>query len=182
MADNAALPVLFLTAFLAISPLTAANLGKGVPIPANPPMVVVDLDGGAVDFRQRVLAPVGEKGATLVVFWGSWCEPCIHEIPVINELEKFYGPKGLKVIGLGLDIGGETLDTIAGARVKHQINYPVLFDKDGAVRKAFGISILPAVTLIDGDGVVQWVNKGLPRDINQKIKAALTPREERAAE
>ena len=182
MAENVVLPVLLLTAFLAISPLTAANLGQGVPIPEDPPLAVADLDGGVVDFRQRVLVPAGQVGATLVVFWGTWCEPCIHEIPVINGLEEFYGPRGLRVIGLGLDIAGDTLDRIAAASVKHQIKYPILFDKDGSVRKAFGINILPAVTLIDGDGVVQWVEKGLPRDINKRIQTALKPRENRGAE
>lgn len=182
MADNAVLPVLFLTTILAIFPLNAADLGKGTPISAAPPLSVVDLEGRSLDFRDRVLVPAGETGATLVVFWGTWCEPCIHEIPVINELEKFYGPKGLRIIGLGLDIGGDTVDSIAAAATRHKIRYPVLYDRDGAVRKAFGISVLPAVTMIGGDGVVQWVGKGLPRDINHRIKAALEPREERAAE
>src|SRR5437879_12406798 len=34
----------------------------------------------------------------LVTFWATWCEPCRHEYPMLNELAKQYAPQGLKVV------------------------------------------------------------------------------------
>ena len=39
----------------------------------------------------------------LVNFWATWCEPCRYEFPMLNELARAYGPRGLQVLGVSLD-------------------------------------------------------------------------------
>jgi cytochrome c biogenesis protein CcmG/thiol:disulfide interchange protein DsbE len=44
------------------------------------------------------------RGKPVVVnFWATWCEPCRYEYPMIVELAKEYGPKGLVVVGVTFD-------------------------------------------------------------------------------
>ena len=45
----------------------------------------------------------------LVNFWATWCEPCRHEYPMLNELAKQYEPQGLKVVGVNLDEDGDLI-------------------------------------------------------------------------
>ena len=45
----------------------------------------------------------------LVNFWATWCEPCRHEYPMLNELAKQYGPQGLKVVGVSMDDDGDLI-------------------------------------------------------------------------
>jgi len=45
----------------------------------------------------------------LVNFWATWCEPCRHEYPMLNELAKQYAPQGLKVIGVSMDDDGDLI-------------------------------------------------------------------------
>src|SRR5882672_7579470 len=45
----------------------------------------------------------------LVTFWATWCEPCRHEYPMLNELAKQYAPQGLKVVGVSLDDDGDLI-------------------------------------------------------------------------
>jgi thiol-disulfide isomerase/thioredoxin len=45
----------------------------------------------------------------LVNFWATWCEPCRHEYPMLNELAKQYAPQGLKVVGVNLDDDGDLI-------------------------------------------------------------------------
>lgn len=42
-----------------------------------------------------------EKGTVyLVEFWGTWCSPCIKNIPHLSELQNKYASDGLVVIGV----------------------------------------------------------------------------------
>src|SRR2546425_11433673 len=45
----------------------------------------------------------------LVNFWATWCEPCRHEYPMLNELAKQYVPQGLRVVGVSLDDDGDLI-------------------------------------------------------------------------
>jgi len=45
----------------------------------------------------------------LVNFWATWCEPCRHEYPMLNELAKQYAPQGLRVVGVSLDDDGDLI-------------------------------------------------------------------------
>jgi thiol-disulfide isomerase/thioredoxin len=47
--------------------------------------------------------------ALLVNFWATWCEPCRDEYPMLNELAKEYGPKGLQVVGVSMDDDGDLI-------------------------------------------------------------------------
>ena len=47
--------------------------------------------------------------ALLVNFWATWCEPCRDEYPMLNELAKQYGPKGLEVVGVSMDDDGDLI-------------------------------------------------------------------------
>jgi thiol-disulfide isomerase/thioredoxin len=58
---------------------------------------LVDLTG----YRKIVAEHRGQP--LLVSFWATWCEPCQAEFPLINQLARKYGPKGLAVVGISLD-------------------------------------------------------------------------------
>ena len=44
---------------------------------------------------------LGEGGATMLVFFATWCPHCQDEVPIISELEGEYGD--LRVIMAGID-------------------------------------------------------------------------------
>ncbi len=39
----------------------------------------------------------------LVDFWASWCEPCRHSFPWLNEMQAKYADRGLVIIGVNVD-------------------------------------------------------------------------------
>ncbi len=57
----------------------------------------------------------------LVNFWGTWCPPCLLEIPLLAQAQKTYGDRGLQVIGPAMD----SADAVRGFRDKAQLPYPV---------------------------------------------------------
>ncbi len=161
------------------NPAETPASGKAVPLPAG--TMVVDLEDRPIDLRRVILpeAQDGEgSGAALLVFWAAWCQPCIHEIPVLNEFHRFYGKRGLRIVSLGIKYGGGNLDDLREAATRHNVGYPVFFDHEGTVEKAFGIEALPTTVLIDDEGTVIWVGPSLPSNMNDLIKKALGPGED----
>ncbi|HEY0429626.1 MAG TPA: TlpA disulfide reductase family protein [Pyrinomonadaceae bacterium] len=46
------------------------------------------------------------KGKVVVLdFWATYCEPCLREIPHLNQLQARYGAENLQIVGL--HVGGE---------------------------------------------------------------------------
>ena len=170
------------TAIAACALLTSLPARAGVKIGEAAPVAsltgILDMQGQPQDAARTLIAapdPAGPKGATLLVFWASWCHPCVGEIPVLNELHRFYGKRGLRVIGLGVRQGGETIQGIRKAAQDHGVTYPVLFDSEGKGQDLFGVGALPTAVLLSGAGVVLWNGPTLPEDISTKIAAAIGP-------
>lgn len=63
---------------------------------------VVDLDGNEV--TAEVFA---DYDLTVVNIWGTFCGPCINEMPVLGELAEEYAEKNVQFIGLV----GDAIDT-----------------------------------------------------------------------
>lgn len=93
------------------------------------------------------------KGTPVVVnIWGSWCPPCEAEAPELAEIsEELEG----EVQFLGVDI----LDARKPARsfiLKHDWQYPSIFDPRGAIRDGLGYVGQPITLLYDRDGELAW--------------------------
>jgi thiol-disulfide isomerase/thioredoxin len=70
-------------------------------VPADPK--VIDAQGYQKIVQQHRGKPL------LMTFWATWCEPCRDEYPMLNELAKQYGPKGLQVVGVDFDDEGDLI-------------------------------------------------------------------------
>jgi thiol-disulfide isomerase/thioredoxin len=84
--------------------LLAAFSATGAPqakAPADPK--VIDAQG-----YQRIVQQHRGK-PLLMTFWATWCEPCRDEYPMLNDLAKAYGPKGLQVVGVDFDDEGDLI-------------------------------------------------------------------------
>jgi thiol-disulfide isomerase/thioredoxin len=80
----------------------------------------------------------------LVNFWATWCEPCRHEYPMLNELAKQYAPQGLKVVGVSLDDDGDLI-LIRRFLARYNPVFPNYRKKAGS-EAAFREGVLPGWT------------------------------------
>ncbi|MGC2672297.1 MAG: TlpA disulfide reductase family protein [Candidatus Acidiferrum sp.] len=94
---NAVAALLLIAAGTALTPLAAPQSRE----PHDPKMI--DAQG-----FQKILEHYRGK-ALLVNFWATWCEPCRDEYPMLNELAKEYGTKGLQVVGVSMDDDGDLI-------------------------------------------------------------------------
>jgi len=113
----------------------------------NPPAQDFSLQ----DLNNRTVRLSDYSGKVIILnFFATWCPPCKAEIPYFIELLDEYGDKGLAVIGVSLDEGGQS--KVRDFVKDMGINYPVLMN-DGLVDKQFGpIRSIPATFIIDKKG------------------------------
>jgi thiol-disulfide isomerase/thioredoxin len=70
----------------------------------NPPAKPNTADPAVIDLHDYQKLLETHRGKPLLVnFWATWCEPCRDEFPMLNELARAYGPRGLQVLGVSLD-------------------------------------------------------------------------------
>jgi len=135
----------------------------------RPEFSLEDLDGN--------MRSITEWDGKVVVlnFWGSWCPPCVHEIPMFMALQDEYGEQGLQFVGVALD----RLEDARAFYEELEVNYPsmvgvheptVIGEKYGNER-----GTLPYTVIIDRDGrIVERFDREVTREqIEPKIREYL---------
>ena len=111
-------------------------------------------------FAQQLPDPDGKshalaqwQGKPLVVnFWATWCPPCVDEMPELSALQTELAPKGVQIIGIGIDSPSNIREFAA----KYKIAYPLFVAgmTGTELSRQFGNQNggLPFTALIDKDG------------------------------
>jgi peroxiredoxin len=162
---------------LGAAALLAANagrLGTALLSAAPAPLTTVSatrvvFPGGALqpgqpapDFTLSALdgAPVrlaDYRGQTVLInFWASWCLPCREEMPLLNEAHSGGRLVVIGVNALNLDEERDARDFVA----EMGVSFPIAFDADGAVQRAYSVRGLPTSFVVGPDGVVQSLQIG----------------------
>jgi thiol-disulfide isomerase/thioredoxin len=106
-----------------------------------------DIDGNKYTFKDCSK----DKKATLIIFWASWCGPCIAEIPHLQNLYEKYKDK-VSFVSLSVD---ENKSNWISAVKKYRLAWPSLAgfpESSTKVIDVFGISAVPSFLVVDNQG------------------------------
>ncbi len=108
----------------------------------------------------------------VVTFMAAWCGPCIDELPALDKSYKKYKEKGLKLIGISIDLEGpRAMQPIID---KLQVSFPVYWYGDPAVQK-FSLFAIPMIFLVkDGQVVEKLPGRRSEKALNKKIREFLS--------
>lgn len=118
---------------------------------------VLALGTKAPDFRLKNLK--GEwvslsdfEGMTVLIdFWGTWCKPCIREIPELNALHESMAGEDFVILAISAhESNEEAVDLMAE---KKEIRYTVL-EKGEEVAEKYHIDSYPTLVLVDASGKI----------------------------
>lgn len=108
-----------------------------------------DVQATGLDGRVHSLSSLlhGKK-LLLVDFWASWCVPCRKSIPLIKAIYDRYRDLGLAVVSISTDTNEKAWKR---ATADEQMPWTQL-RCDEKVKKAFDVTYIPSVFLIDNQG------------------------------
>ena len=90
-------------------------------------------------------------------FWASWCTPCKHSFPWLNQMQERYGEDGLKVIAINVD-----KEKANAAKFLERVpaTFDIAYDPEGEVADLYSLKVMPSSYLIDRDGNLIHAHKG----------------------
>lgn len=136
----------------------AAEVGQPAPTLALPGLTApVDL----LALKGRVV---------LVDFWASWCTPCRHSFPWLNDMQARYGARGLQVLAVNVDRQRADADKFLAAV---PARFTVAFDAQGDTPKRFNVKAMPSSVLVGADGLVLQQHAGFRDDDKAGLEAAI---------
>lgn len=115
----------------------------------------------------------------LLDFWGSWCGPCIAEIPDLIQLydsyhaARFTDGDGFEIFSVGIESNRERwFQTIQYEGMKWQYHISDQQNFDSPIARQYGVRYIPAHFLIDPKGRIITVNQPLA-DVDKILKDRL---------
>ncbi len=87
----------------------------------------------------------------LLNFWATWCQPCVQEVPSLDELSRDLAPKGLVVLGVSVDKDEKAYKEFLD---RFHVSYLTGRDPDQVINGSYGTVQYPESYLIDTRGRV----------------------------
>lgn len=108
----------------------------------------VQLNGKALSGNQIDLVDFRGK-FVLIDFWGTWCGPCVAELPSMKKIHAALKPYGFEVIGVAADDEDSLKEFMQENGV---LPWENVIDSDTKIAETFGVEAFPTTLLIDKEG------------------------------
>ncbi|QTM98362.1 redoxin domain-containing protein [Sediminibacillus dalangtanensis] len=89
--------------------------------------------------------------ALMVNFWGSWCEPCQREMPVLEAASRQY--RDSQIVFLTVN-AGENKQIVESFSEENNLQLPILLDKGQKLMDKYQVNYLPSTYFIDANGKI----------------------------
>ena len=127
-----------------------------------------------MDFNGKSLKLSDYRGKVVVlVFWGSWCGPCMREVPQERELAERLKDQPFALLGVNCD--GDKQTAIKAMASEH-ITWPNWHDGEpgeGPIIKRYHIQGYPTVIVLDAQGIIRQrsiLGESLDKTVDQLLK------------
>ena len=139
--------------FCAIAILLGCSAGAQAQLPS---IQLKDIDGKTID-----TATLSNDGKPFAIsFFATWCKPCLRELRAIAELyPDWQDETGMKMYIVSID------DAQNVAKVKPLVDaegfeYEVLLDQNSDFMRALGVTMVPHMLIVDGNGNIAMSHSG----------------------
>jgi len=108
----------------------------------------------------------------LLNLWAPWCESCVRELPLLDQVARRAATCGAAVVGVAV---GEAPASIAAFPLVKGASYPLYVDQEFALADSLGQRRIPATLVIDRSGRVVFTGAALDRAALAALRSTLAP-------
>lgn len=135
------------------------------------PLLVSGQEAPTLQVAQWLQAPVGFDGqwsglrnkVVVLEFWATWCSPCIHAIPHLNQLARAFRDQGV----VFLAVTDDDIDRLKPFLAEQPMDAIIGIDTERRNWKAFAVPSIPHTVLIGKDGSI--IGETLPENITPGV-------------
>lgn len=160
--------VFFVIPLLLIAILALAACGSvATPLPALdgtepvPDITLPTPDGEMLslsDYRGQVV---------FLNFWGTYCPPCVAELPELQEVYDELKDDGFVIIGLNAE---EKPEKVKAFVEENGITFPIIISDDATINPVYQLKHMPTTWFIDKNGILRGKIEGqMSKDMALKI-------------
>ena len=126
----------------------------------------VSVGSQAPNFRAKVLGEdryktlADYKGQVVLLnVWGTYCPPCIVEMPSLQKLYETYRDSGLKLVAVSID-DAVSEDSIRTFAKNLGVTFEILHDPTHEIERAYQITGYPETFVIGAEGTIRkkWIS------------------------
>ena len=111
-------------------------------------------------------------GPTHVAFIATWCRPCLEETSRLFDLQDRWKADGYRLLLVALPTR-QSVPRLKEFLAQGPVPGRLLFDAEGSVAKAFGVTTIPAHVLVDRDGRTVARSGALDEAFSQAIERSV---------
>jgi len=118
---------------------------------------IVDVGDSAPDFKitadnGRTITASNFGGRLLVLnFWATWCQPCVEEVPSLDEFAKQMAHDGVVVLGVSMDTNPKLYKDFLS---RTHVSFMTARDPEAKISTDYGTFKYPESYIIDAKGKV----------------------------
>jgi peroxiredoxin len=125
------------------------------------------------DLQGRDVSLSSYRGHVILLdFWATWCPPCRATVPELVALETKYKDRGLVVLAVSLDEGGDIPAKLSAFSREHAINYTVLLTNE-KVERMYNVDSIPTMYVIGRDGDIRNLHMGYMDNLKDIVSAEI---------
>ena len=115
-----------------------------------------DLALRTLDGHDVKLAQLGKR-VTVIALWGTFCEPCLEELPLLDRLAaSYHGDGEVTVLAVAID---DDVESVRKTAARLHLTMPVLLDSQGALSQKLQPNpeqqVLPLTAVIAADFAIE---------------------------
>lgn len=88
----------------------------------------------------------------IISFFALWCKPCQRELKAIAEVyDEWQEETGVKLYAISID-EAQNVHKVKPLVDQNEWEYEVILDSNSDFKRAMGVTMIPAVFIVDGEG------------------------------